>query len=170
MKNILLVLLLSGLLFACGGNEEKDTPAEETAQEQVEAVEEAAEDAGEAIEETGEDVVEGTKEVANNVKEAVTGESTKPTNGGWTGKVVKMTDFLSGNYEALSVARVKELVMAGQYIGFVSNGTFYMVYNAAGNYDWKGLAKVADKETVTIQGKVSKVNGVSIIMATSIAG
>lgn len=165
MKKILLVLLLSGLLFACGGNEEqKDAPAEEAVQEQVDAVEETVEEAAETTE-------EAVEEVAEKVEKAKTGgETTKPTNAGMTGKVVKMTDFLSGNYEALSVARVKELVMAGQYVGFLSNGTFYMVYNAAGNYDWKGLAKVADKESVTIEGKVSKVNGVSIIMATNIAG
>ncbi len=169
MKKILLVLLLSGLLFACGGNEDKDTPAEEEVQEQVDNMEEAADEAGEAIEDAAEDVAEEAEVAAEKVKEAVTGESTKSTNGGWTGKVVKMTDFLSGNYETLSVARVKELVMAGQYVGFLSNGTFYMVYNAAGNYDWKGLAKVAGEESVTIQGKVSKVNGISIIMATNIA-
>ena len=139
--------------------EVEETPAEETAAE--ETVEEAAAE----TEQVAEEVVETAKETAK-----TGGESTKATNGGWTGKVVKMTDFLSGDYEALSVTRVKELVMAGQYVGFLSNGTFYMVYNAAGNYDWKGLAKVADKESVTIQGKVSKVNGVSIIMATNIAG
>ncbi|MFA7327038.1 MAG: hypothetical protein WC121_10265 [Candidatus Kapaibacterium sp.] len=169
MKKILLVLLLSGLLYACGGKEEdKDTPAEEAVQEQVEEVEEAVEEAAAETEEAVEEVAEKVEKAVEKAKTG--GETTKPTNGGWTGKVVKMTDFLSGNYETLSVARVKELVMAGQYVGFLSNGTFYMVYNAAGNYDWKGLAKVADKETVTIEGKVSKVNGVSIIMATNIAG
>ena len=164
-----MVLLLSGLLFACGGNEETDTPAEDAVQEQVDNVEEAAEDAGETMEEAAEDVAEGTEEAAEDVKEAVTGESTKSSKGELTGKVVKMTDFITGNYETLSVARVKEPVMAGQYVGFLSNGTFYMVYNAAGNYDWKGLAKVSGEESVTIQGKISKVNGVSIIMATNIA-
>jgi hypothetical protein len=168
MKKILLVLLLSGLLFACGGKEEnKDTPAEEAVQEQVDAAEEAAEEAADATEEAAEEVADKVEKAVENAKTG--GESTKPTNAGLTGKVVKMTDFLSGNYETLSVARVKELVMAGQYVGFLSNGTFYMVYNAAGNYDWKGLARVSGEESVTIEGKVSKVNGVSIIMATNIA-
>ncbi|MER3329864.1 MAG: hypothetical protein RIF34_09835 [Candidatus Kapaibacterium sp.] len=168
MKKILLVLLLSGLLFACGGNEEKkDEPVEETVQEQVDSVEETAEEVAAETEEVAEEAADKVEKAVETAKTG--GTTTKATDGGWTGKVVKMTDFLSGNYEALSVARVKELVMAGQYVGFLSNGTFYMVYNAAGNYDWKGLARVADKESVTIQGKVSKVNGVSIIMATSIA-
>jgi hypothetical protein len=169
MKKILMVLLLSGLLFACGGNEDK--PAEEAAQEQIDSVEAVTEATVDSVEAAAEVVTDKIEEKADAVKPAKTGgETTKPTNAGLTGKVVKMTDFLSGNYEALSVARVKELVMAGQYVGFLANGTFYMVYNAAGNYDWKGLAKVADKASVTIEGKVSKVNGVSIIMATNIAG
>jgi|APTNR8051073442_1049403.scaffolds.fasta_scaffold04440_4 ElaB/YqjD/DUF883 family membrane-anchored ribosome-binding protein len=168
MKKILLVLLLSGLLFACGGKEEnKDAPAEEAVQEQVDSVEEAVEEAAETTEEAAEEVAEKVEKAVEKAKTG--GESTKPTNAGLTGKVVKMTDFISGNYETLSVARVKELVMAGQYVGFLSNGTFYMVYNAAGNYDWKGLAKVSGEASVTIEGKVSKVNGVSIIMATNIA-
>lgn len=165
--------MLSGLLFACGGNENKDTPAEE-AQEKIDSVETVTEATVDSVEKAADVVtekIETKAEKAEAVKTAKTGgETTKPTNAGLTGKVVKMTDFLSGNYEALSVNRVKELVMAGQYVGFLSNGTFYMVYNAAGNYDWKGLAKVADKASVTIEGKVSKVNGVSIIMATNIAG
>lgn len=164
-----MVLLLSGLLFACGGNEDKDTPAEEAIQEQVDTVEAVVEEAAAETEQAAEEVAEAVTEKGKEVAKTG-GETTKPTNAGLTGKVAKMTDFLSGNYEALSVARVKELVLAGQYVGFVSNGTFYMVYNAAGNYDWKGLAKVADKASVTIEGKVSKVNGVSIIMATNIAG
>lgn len=162
MKNILIVLLLSGLLFACGGNEDKDTPAEEEMQEQVDNVEEAAEDAGETIEEAAEEVVK-------DVKETVTGETTKMTKGGWTGKVVKLADVVSGNYESLNAGRVKELVMAGQYVGFLSNGTFYLVFNAGGNYDWKSLARVADQESVTIEGKVKTVNGISTIMATNVA-
>ena len=169
MKNILLVLLLSGLLFACGGNEDKDTPAEEEMQEQVDNMEEAAEDAGDAIEEAAEDVADATEKTAEKVKDAVSGETTKMTKGGWTGKVVKLADVVSGNYESLNAARVKELVMAGQYVGFLSNGTFYMVFNAGGNYDWKSLARVADQESVTIEGKVKTVNGISTIMATNVA-
>ena len=167
MKNILLVLLLSGLLLACGGNEEQDKPADETLQEQVDKAEET-------VEEVSEEVEEATEEVAEKVEKAVetaktSGETTKSTKGSLTGKVVKLTDVVTGNYEALSTARVKELVMAGQYVGFLSNGTFYMVFNAAGNYDWKGLAKVAGDESVNIEGKVSKVGGISVIMATNIA-
>lgn len=171
MKNILLVLLLSGLLLACGGNEEQDKPADETLQEQVDKAEETVE---ETAEEVSEEVEEATEEVAEKVEKAVetaktSGETTKSTKGSLTGKVVKLTDVVTGNYEALSTARVKELVMAGQYVGFLSNGTFYMVFNAAGNYDWKGLAKVAGDESVNIEGKVSKVGGISVIMATNIA-
>lgn len=169
MKNILLVLLLSGLLFACGGNEDKDTPAEEEMQEQVDNVEEAAEEAVETMEEAAEDVAEGTKEAAEKVKDAVTGETTKMTKGGWTGKVVKLADVVSGNYESLNADRVKELVMAGQYVGFLSEGTFYLVFNAGGNYDWKSLARVAGEASVTIEGKVKVVNGISTIMATNVA-
>lgn len=169
MKNILLVLLLSGLLFACGGNEEKDTPAEEAVQEQMDNVEESAEEAGETMEEAAEDVAEATTETAEKVKDAVTGATTKMTKGGWTGKVVKMSEVISGNYESLNAARVKELVMAGQYVGFLSDGKFYLVFNAGGNYDWKSLAKVADQASVTIEGKVKMVNGISTIMATNVS-
>jgi len=173
MKNILLVLLLSGLLLACGGNEDNNDEPEKSISEQVEdaandvaeGAEEAANDVAEGAEEAANDVAEGAEEAADKVGDA----TTNFTKGGWTGKVVKLTDAITGNYEALNASRVKELVMAGQYVGFLSDGQFYMVYNAAGNYDWKNLARVAGQESVNIQGKVKKVGGMSIILATDIA-
>ncbi len=176
MKNILLVLLLSGLLLACGGNEDKDEPekslseqVEDAANDVAEGAEEAANDVAEGVEEAANDVAEGAENAADKVKEKVGDATTGFTKGGWTGKVVKLTDAITGNYEALNASRVKELVMAGQYVGFLSDGQFYMVYNAAGNYDWKNLARVAGQESVNIQGKVKKVGGMSIILATDIA-
>jgi ElaB/YqjD/DUF883 family membrane-anchored ribosome-binding protein len=176
MKNILLVLLLSGLLLACGGNENNDEPeksmseqVEDAANDVADGAEEVANDVAEGAEEAANDVAEGAEEAADKVKEKVGDATTKFTKGGWTGKVVKLTDAITGNYESLNAGRVKELVMAGQYVGFLSDGQFYMVYNAAGNYDWKNLARVADQESVTIQGKVKKVGGMSVIMATDIA-
>jgi hypothetical protein len=172
MKKILLVLLLSGLLLACGGNENKDEP-EKSLSEQVEdtaneMAEDAEETANEMAEDAANDMAEGAEKAVDEVKKKVGDATTKFTKGGWTGKVVKLTDAITGNYEALNAGRVKELVMAGQYVGFLTNGQFYMVYNAAGNYDWKNLARVVDQELVTIQGKVKKVGGMSIIMATDI--
>lgn len=169
MKNILLAILLSGLLFACGGKKEtEDTPQEQPAtQEQVQQAE--TPDTTKAVaEETKTEATETTTGKKADTKTTTTTTS-KVTSGSWTGKVVKLSDVNTGNYEALSVARVKELVMAGQYVGFLSNGTFYMVFNAAGNYDWKSLAKVADQASVTIEGKAKTVNGISVIVATNVA-
>lgn len=168
MKNILLAILLSGLLFACGGKKEtEDTPQEQPAtQEQVQQAE--TPDTAKAVaEETKTEATETTTGKKADTKTTTT--TSKVTSGSWTGKVVKLSDVNTGNYEALSVARVKELVMAGQYVGFLSNGTFYMVFNAAGNYDWKSLAKVADQASVTIEGKAKTVNGISVIVATNVA-
>jgi hypothetical protein len=170
MKNILFAILLSGLLFACGGNAEKDTPQEEPAtQEQVETAEAPATDTVAAPVEEGKTETATETEATTGAKEEATKTTSKVTSGGWTGKVVKLADVTTGNYEALTAARVKALVMAGQYVGFLSDGTFYMVFNGAGNYDWKSLAKVADKASVTIEGKLKKVNGVSVIVATKVS-
>lgn len=167
MKNILLAVLLSGLLFACGGKKEaEETPQEQPAtQEQVQQAE-TPDTTTTLVEETTTETKDAT---TGKKEETKTTTTTKVTSGSWTGKVVKLADVTSGNYEALTTARVKELVMAGQYVGFLSNGTFYMVFNAAGNYDWKSLAKVADQASVTIEGKAKTLNGVSIIVATNVA-
>lgn len=166
MKNILFAIFLSVILVACGGNDTKDAPQEEPAtQEQMEQATTNTDTVAAPVAEnaTTEETTTGTKEETN------TSSSSKVTSGSWTGKVVKLADATTGNYEALTTARVKELVMAGQYVGFLSNGTFYMVFNAAGNYDWKHLAKVASQSTVTIEGKLKRVNGVSVIVATKVS-
>ena len=172
MKNILIVLLLSGLLLACGGNEDNNEPeksiseqVEDAADDVAESAEETAEDVAEGAEEAAEDVAEGAEEAADKVNDA----TTKFKGGSWTGKVVKLSSALTGNHEALTASRVEELVKAGQYVGFLADGNFYMVYNTGGTYDWKGLAKVAGQESVTIEGEAKKVGGLNIILAKKIA-
>lgn len=171
MKKLLLALMLSGLLFACGGNEDNNEPADEVVEQTVDSIETATEETVDSVEAAADqaiDKVEDTKTVTGK-SDATTGKTTTMKSGGWTGKVVKLSDMVTGNYEALTESRVKELVMAGQYVGFLSNGTFYMVFNAGGNYDWKSLAKVAGAASVNIEGKVKVVNGISTIMATNVA-
>lgn len=164
MKNLLLILLLSGLLIACG-EEKEETQDPEEKQEQT--LSEAEEDAADTASVAEEDVeVHKKHEHEHDTKEEK--KTTTATKGSWTGKVIKITDFIKGSSENLDVNRVKQLINAGQYVGFETNGTFYMVYNAAGNYDWKSLAKAAGKE-VTIEGKVKKVGGISIIIADNVA-
>lgn len=171
MKNILLALLLSGLLLACGGNEEKDTPADEQTQEQVNESNEETADTGENAmeEENTEDVATENTDTKKDNSTATSGKTTAATSGGWTGKVVKLADVITGNYESLTPDRVKELVLAGQYVGFLADNKFYLVYNAAGNYDWRNLARVAGQASVKIEGKTKVVNGISIIIANNIA-
>lgn len=168
--------MLSGLLSACGGNEDNNEPAEEVVEQTVDSIETATEETVDSVEAAADQEIEKVEKNEtvtgkDNTKKdnAITGKTTTMKSGGWTGKVVKLSDMVTGNYEALTADRVKELVMAGQYVGFLSNGTFYMVFNAGGNYDWKSLAIVAGEASVTIEGKVKVVNGISTIMATNVA-
>lgn len=176
MKNLILALFLSVALIACDGNEEgteegmDSTPQqEETQTGGEESTEESSEETDSVIDNIEqEEAKEAVSDKLDEDKEDTVQGTTNKT-GSWTGKVVSLADFVRGDVKPLDLQKVKQLVDNGQYVGFVSNGTFYMLYNAgSASYNWKELAKAAGNENVEITGQVRSVGGISIIMAEDI--
>lgn len=176
MKNIILALFLSVALVACGGNEEgtdegmDSTPQqEETQTGGEESNEESSEETDSVIDNIEQE--ESDEAVSDKLDEDKedTVQGTTNKKGSWTGKVVSLTDFVRNDIKTLDLQKVKQLVDNGQYVGFVSGGTFYMLYNAgSASYNWKELAKSAGNENIEITGQTRSVGGISIIMAEDI--
>ena len=165
MKRIIALLTLSFVLFACGGKKEQEK-VDEMKEEVSEKVEETAEDMEETAEEVVEDVKEGMKEVAKKTEELASGVTRqKQGKGEWTGTVVSLTDFVTGNPNNLTKDQAVEMVKANKMIAFYVDGTPYMVFNTDGSYASKALAKSLDDGSTMIKGKLQNIGGMNVIIA-----
>ncbi len=165
MKQIIAILTIGFILFSCGGKKEQEK-VDEIKEEVTETVEEVAEE----VEEKTEEVIEESKEIANNVakktEELASGvKKVMKGKGEWTGSVVSLTDFVTGNASDLTKDQAVDAVKANKMIAFLVDGTPYLVFNTDGSYASKALAKALADGSVTIKGKINSVGGMNSIIA-----
>lgn len=84
------------------------------------------------------------------------------------GQVVSFNDLVMGGKGKVTKEQATQLAESGNPIVFKSGKKIYFVYNDDGTFAGKKLAKYANNEFVGIVGKVKKVNGIDIIIATMI--
>lgn len=159
------MLLASFLMISCGKEEEK--PEEESTMEEViQDTKEKADEIKEEVQEEAEEITEEIKEEVKEVKEKV--KETFSAKNEYKGQVVSLTDFIRGENNPVDANRIKELSAAGQIVGLVSNGTFYIIYDTGANYGGRLLTKYATGNEITVEGKVRKVGGINFLQANTI--
>lgn len=82
-----------------------------------------------------------------------------------SGKVVNLSEVMTGQEGSVDKAKAIELVKAGKPLAFkTTDGKLYLVFNTDGSVADKDLARNADKE-IKITGKVHNKNGFQYIIA-----
>lgn len=173
MKQIIAIFTLTFLLISCGGSKKEEQKAEDIqeqvdetvdnvtqeAEEVVEKVEEKTEEVKEEVKETTKTIAKKTEELASGVKKVVQGK------GEWTGNVISLTDFVTGNSKNLTKDEAIANVKNKKMMAFVVDGTPYLVFNTDGSYANKTLALALEDGVVNIKGKLNSVGGMNTIIA-----
>lgn len=165
MKQFIAILTIGFILFSCGGKKEQEKVDDikeevtETVEEATEVAEEVVEDTKEEVKEIATNVAKKTEELASGVKKVMKGK------GEWTGSVVSLTDFVTGNASDLTKDQAITAVKGNKMIAFLVDGTPYLVFNTDGSYASKALAIALADGSVTIKGKINTVGGMNSIIA-----
>lgn len=84
----------------------------------------------------------------------------------YKGKVVDVISVLKGGSGEISSDQAKKLVSEGKPIAFKSEGKLYFIYSEGGSSMVSDLAKYASAPTLGIKGKLKRVHGLNIIIAS----
>lgn len=169
MKQFIAILTIGFILFSCGGKKEQEK-VDDIKEEVTETVEEVTEEVEETTEEVVEETKKDVKEIATNVakktEELASGvKKVMKGKGEWTGSVISLTDFVTGNASNLTKEQAIDAVKANKMVAFLVDGTPYLVFNTDGSYASKALAKALADGSVTIKGKINTVGGMNSIIA-----
>jgi hypothetical protein len=157
MKKILVIMIVTGLLFATGAYSQP-AAKKSLGGAPVKSTEEVKKESGkkELPKATAAPAKADTKKAA---------KSAKPIKG----KVVSLTNLYLGKAGAITKDEAVKMADKGDPIVFMvgdgKKGKIYFVYNTDGTFGGKNLAKYANNKNVGIVGKTKTINGVNYIIA-----
>jgi len=159
MKKILVLMIVTGLLFATGAYSQ-EAKKKSLGGAPVKSTEEVKKDAGKK--ELPKTTVAPAKTDTKKAKSA------KPLKG----KVVSFTNVIMGKAGSITKDEAIKMADKGDPIVFMvgdgKKGKIYFVYNTDGTFGGKNLAKYANNKNVGIVGKTKTVNGINYIVAEMI--